>query len=63
MSANHTKKVLILGATGPTGILTVREALNHGHSVTIYARNPAKIPSDIMESPVLKESSPVQLSV
>ncbi|PVH74505.1 NmrA family protein [Cadophora sp. DSE1049] len=44
-----SKKVLILGATGPTGLLTVRKALEHKHIVTIYARNPSKIPKDISD--------------
>ncbi|KAH8586622.1 NmrA family protein [Bisporella sp. PMI_857] len=43
------KKVLILGATGPTGLLTARKALEHDHIVTIYARNPSKVPTDISD--------------
>ncbi|KAH7011056.1 hypothetical protein EDB80DRAFT_571256 [Ilyonectria destructans] len=53
MSERKSKKVLILGSTGPTGLLTVRQALEHGHTVTVYARNPSKIPSDISNLPTI----------
>jgi len=33
----------IFGATGPTGRVLVQQALDAGHSVTAYARNPAKL--------------------
>lgn len=36
--------VTVFGATGAIGSLTVGELLDHGHSVTAYARNPAKVP-------------------
>ncbi|EIW77326.1 NAD(P)-binding protein [Coniophora puteana RWD-64-598 SS2] len=39
--------VLILGATGPSGVLFIREALAHSHAVTIYARSPHKLPEDL----------------
>ena len=41
------KKILVLGATGPTGILTVQTALEHNHIVTIYARNRFELSTDI----------------
>jgi len=41
------KRILILGATGPTGLVVVREALSRGHSVVVYARNPSKIPDEL----------------
>lgn len=38
--------VLILGATGRTGVLVVREALADGHAVTVWVRDPARLPAD-----------------
>ncbi len=37
--------VTVFGATGAIGQLVVTELLTAGHSVTAYARNPAKVPS------------------
>jgi len=37
------KKILILGATGRTGILAVKYALENGYSVNALVRNPNKI--------------------
>jgi putative NADH-flavin reductase len=37
--------VTVFGATGAIGTLTVNELLAHGHTVTAYARNPAKVPT------------------
>jgi putative NADH-flavin reductase len=40
-------KVLIIGATGATGQILMREALEQGHEVTARARNPsAVVPED-----------------
>ncbi|MGH8668952.1 MAG: NAD(P)-dependent oxidoreductase [Burkholderiales bacterium] len=36
-------KLLVLGATGPTGLEVVSQALQAGHEVTACVRNPAKI--------------------
>ena len=36
-------KLLVLGATGPTGQHIVRQALELGHQVTAFARDPAKL--------------------
>ena len=36
--------VTVFGATGAIGSLTVTELLASGHTVTAYARNPAKVP-------------------
>jgi putative NADH-flavin reductase len=36
-------KLLIFGSTGGTGRELLKQALEQGHSVTAYARNPAKI--------------------
>ncbi|KAF8708190.1 NAD(P)H-binding, partial [Rhizoctonia solani] len=40
-------KVLVLGGTGPSGILTCRYALQAGHKLVLYCRNPSKLPKDI----------------
>jgi putative NADH-flavin reductase len=37
--------VTVFGATGAIGSLTVDELLANGHTVTVYARNPSKIPA------------------
>lgn len=42
-------KLLIFGSTGGTGRELVKQALDQGHSVTAYARDPAKI-EDIQHS-------------
>lgn len=36
-------KILVLGATGPTGQQVVTQALGQGHSVTAFVRNPARL--------------------
>jgi putative NADH-flavin reductase len=36
-------KLLVLGATGPTGLEVVSQALKAGHEVTVYVRNPEKV--------------------
>lgn len=36
-------KLAVLGATGGTGIEIVRQAVDHGHSVTAFVRNPASL--------------------
>ncbi|KAJ8100203.1 hypothetical protein POJ06DRAFT_275323 [Lipomyces tetrasporus] len=54
MASASPKKVLILGAAGPTALLTVRKFLLHNHIVTVYARNPSKLPTDITSSKNLK---------
>lgn len=41
-------RVLVVGATGPCGVLLVRECIaREGYHVVIYARNPTKLPDDI----------------
>jgi len=37
-------KLLVVGATGPTGQQVVRQALDLGHDVTAFVRDPAKLP-------------------
>ena len=39
-------KVLIIGATGATGKILMREALAQGHEVTALARNPSAVASE-----------------
>ena len=36
-------RITVFGATGPAGRLAVHRALDQGHKVTAYARNPAKL--------------------
>jgi short-subunit dehydrogenase involved in D-alanine esterification of teichoic acids len=45
--ATQQKNVLIFGGTGPTGLLVVKKTLDHGHIVTVYVRNEAKLSGDI----------------
>jgi putative NADH-flavin reductase len=37
-------KLFVLGATGPTGLQIVRQALAQGHEVTAFVRDPARLP-------------------
>ncbi|KAK7214639.1 hypothetical protein V2G26_002642 [Clonostachys chloroleuca] len=41
------EKVLVLGATGPSGISLLRELLHRKYSTVAYVRSPSKIPDDI----------------
>uniref|UniRef100_A0A7S0W9J3 NAD(P)-binding domain-containing protein n=1 Tax=Hemiselmis tepida TaxID=464990 RepID=A0A7S0W9J3_9CRYP len=41
----------IFGATGPTGRVLVQQALDAGHTVTVYVRNPSKM---VIEHPKLR---------
>lgn len=36
-------KLVVLGATGATGLEIVRQALEHGHSVTAFVRSPERL--------------------
>lgn len=47
-------KILIVGASRGTGALAVREALNRGHSVTAFSRNPQSL---MIDSPQLTRAS------
>src|ERR1700737_2074295 len=40
----------IFGGTGPSGLCAIEEALSRNHTVTIFARNPSKLPSNIAPS-------------
>jgi putative NADH-flavin reductase len=37
-------KLLVLGATGPTGLQIVQQALAQGHQVTAFVRDPSRLP-------------------
>jgi putative NADH-flavin reductase len=37
-------KLFVLGATGPTGLQILRQALAQGHEITAFVRDPAKLP-------------------
>jgi putative NADH-flavin reductase len=55
-------KVLIIGATGATGKILMREALEQGHEVTALARNPSAVVSEdhrlrVLQGNALDESS------
>jgi nucleoside-diphosphate-sugar epimerase len=47
-------KILLLGGTGPVGILFLRQALERNHTVIVYARSPDKIPPDLREHASVK---------
>ncbi|NED54192.1 NAD(P)H-binding protein, partial [Micromonospora aurantiaca] len=40
-------RLTIFGATGGTGVLALRRALDAGHEVTAVVRDPAGLPSDL----------------
>lgn len=42
-TAGMKKRILVLGASGPTGREVVKQALDAGHEVTAFVRNPAKL--------------------
>jgi putative NADH-flavin reductase len=42
-SAGGNMNLLVLGATGGTGIEIVRQALQHGHSLTVFVRSPEQL--------------------
>jgi len=44
-------RVVILGGTGPSGILLIEEALASKHKVVVYARSPQKLPTHLSEHP------------
>ncbi|EMT68970.1 hypothetical protein ACKRZS_003834 [Fusarium odoratissimum] len=46
--------VLVLGGTGPAGICLLRELLHRKHKVVAYARNPQKVPEDLVSDPLLE---------
>lgn len=44
-----SKHILVLGATGLTGIAFCNSALKAGNQLTVYARNPSKLPAEIKD--------------
>ncbi|KAH7388821.1 hypothetical protein BKA66DRAFT_569133 [Pyrenochaeta sp. MPI-SDFR-AT-0127] len=44
MSKQH---ILLLGSTGPTGLLFAEAALKEGYQLTLFVRNPSKLPARI----------------
>lgn len=38
-------KIAIFGATGKTGIVLVKQAIEHGHEVTVMVRDPKRLPA------------------
>jgi len=46
---NIIMKLLIFGATGPTGLEITRKALSEGHQVNVMVRSPDKLQDDIKE--------------
>lgn len=39
--------ILVIGATGQSGLEFCSAALNEGHQLTLYVRNPGKVPAAI----------------
>lgn len=48
MAAKH--HILLLGGTGLCGLIFMRAALKAGHSLTLYVRNPVKLPTEVAEN-------------
>ena len=44
-------RVVILGGTGPSGILLIEEALAAKHVIVVYARSPQKLPARLNKHP------------
>ena len=42
-------KIAVLGATGPSGVQVVKEALERGHDVTAIVRNPDKMRESVRD--------------
>lgn len=49
-----SKKVLVLGGSGPAGTCLLRELVYRDHHVIAYVRNPSKIPNDLQENPFIE---------
>ncbi|XP_067130096.1 flavin reductase (NADPH) [Centruroides vittatus] len=41
------KKIVIFGATGNTGLVTTEYAIKNGYEVSVFIRDPAKLPADL----------------
>jgi putative NADH-flavin reductase len=44
-------RIVVLGGTGPSGILLIEEALAAKHIIVVYARNPQKLPAHLNKHP------------
>ena len=51
-------KLFVLGATGPTGLQIVQQALAQGHELTAFVRDPAKLPFTDQKLKVVTGSLP-----
>lgn len=51
-------KLFVLGATGPTGLQIVQQALAQGHQITAFVRDPARLPFTDKNLRVLTGSLP-----
>ncbi|RDW56937.1 NAD(P)-binding protein-19 [Coleophoma crateriformis] len=51
MAAKH--HILLLGGTGICGLLFAQAALHDGHTLTLYARTPSKVPAAMAANPNL----------
>ena len=51
--------VLVLGATGLSGLCLLRELLHRNHHTIAYVRNPSKIPDGLKSNPLLEAGSPI----
>lgn len=49
MASKH--HILLLGGTGICGLIFTRAAVEAGHHLTLYIRNPAKLPVDLSSNP------------
>lgn len=47
-------KILVLGGTGFAGICLLRELVHRKKPTIVYARNPSKIPTDLVSSPLIE---------
>lgn len=45
--------LLTCAAAGPSGIDFCNAALREGHKLTLYARNPSKLPADLSSNPLI----------
>lgn len=53
-----TLRILVLGATGPSGICLLREAVFRNYVTVAYVRNVSKLPDDLVKNPLLEVSDP-----
>ncbi|KAH9846611.1 NAD-P-binding protein [Lenzites betulinus] len=46
-------RILVLGGTGPSGILIIEQALALHHALVVYVRSPQKLPATITANPAV----------